>query len=503
MIGIQNVRWHLALPAIAGAAMVAAAVCGPYLYAMRSLMQQTADRSGRSFLYSTAFVFDADDTLGSLVFPPNSQAEGWYYFGIIGLLLTIVHIATTSPRFGPAPPDPPGPVSPTDTGHRSLATKVFFIAWFGTITYITWGRDSYLFILLWHYLPTFASLRVWGRFNIVLVPILAWLVAIAYQSMEHEISGAVRRTRTRLVPLAVLTISGAAILATQAYLFSHRIYDGYWTQWFISRSLTLLKRSGPFRETAIGPDQISDALAATFLASSIGAVLVLLLLFGLSLLRPFRSPRALSMVCGGLILLAALDLGMVGPFMWNAGMREALPREPRDFRSIAGASFSVPRVEGVYKFLSPGAAFHVNTVPTWYFQRYAAFRQWAAAEPEALRRLLGMVDGRRLFCTRSISHASIQAFLDDADDFSGCRVTIATYSGDRLVIRAEAPEDGYVSFIDNWEEGWQAEVDGEPAPVDVLFGTFKSVRLTKRQQDVVFVYRPRLFGLASLLANQS
>jgi hypothetical protein len=37
----------------------------------------------------------------------------------------------------------------------------------------------------------------------------------------------------------------------------------------------------------------------------------------------------------------------------------------------------------------------------------------------------------------------------------------------------------------------------------VLFGTFKSVRLTKRQQDVVFVYRPRLFGLASLLANQS
>jgi hypothetical protein len=242
VIGLQTVRWRLALPAMAGAVLVTAAVCGPYLYAVQSLMQRTTDRAGKSFQYSTVFVFDRHDTIGSLVFPPNSQAEGWYYFGIVGLLLTIVYLVTTSRRLGLVQSNAEGSASPADTGYRSLAIRLFFVVWFGTITYITWGRDSYLFIFLWHYVPPLDTLRVWGRLNIVLVPILAWLVAIAYHSMEREVSGVTRRTR-RSAPLAVLAISGAAIVATQVYLFGHRIYDAYWTQWFVSYSLRFLKAS--------------------------------------------------------------------------------------------------------------------------------------------------------------------------------------------------------------------------------------------------------------------
>src|SRR5262249_12978124 len=151
-------------------------------YAVHSLLQQTTDRTGKSFVYSIEFVFNADDTIGSLVFPPNSQAEGWYYFGAAALLITLAFLLTPSRRFASDEGSPASPF-PVPTGYRSVTTKLLFVGWYGAITYITWGRDSWLFAFLWRYLPMFASLRVWGRFNIVLVPIIAWLVAVAYQAL--------------------------------------------------------------------------------------------------------------------------------------------------------------------------------------------------------------------------------------------------------------------------------------------------------------------------------
>jgi hypothetical protein len=52
---------------------------------------------------------------------------------------------------------------------------------------------------------------------------------------------------------------------------------------------------------------------------------------------------------------------------------------------------------------------------------------------------------------------------------------IVTYIGDKLVVNVYAPRDGLLSFIDNWDKDWRATVDGEPAPIYLLLGTFKSV----------------------------
>ena len=69
-------------------------VCAPYLAKFWDLMQQTTDRAGQSFAYSTEHVFSCQDSIGSLLFPPAAQTEGWYYFGSVPLFLIMVHVFT-------------------------------------------------------------------------------------------------------------------------------------------------------------------------------------------------------------------------------------------------------------------------------------------------------------------------------------------------------------------------------------------------------------------------
>ena len=54
------------------------------------------------------------------------------------------------------------------------------------------------------------------------------------------------------------------------------------------------------------------------------------------------------------------------------------------------------------------------------------------------------------------------------------------------------PLAGHLSFIDNWDYGWKVYVDGNPAKMELLFGTFKSVRVPPGRHRVEFCYQPGL-----------
>lgn len=87
------------------------------------------------------------------------MAEGWYYFGMLGLLLVLVYLAQV--------------LFPSPRIRRELLFVAILAIWLGGITYLTMGKDSYLFQLMWHYWPGFSRLRIWPRLNIMLVPLIA------------------------------------------------------------------------------------------------------------------------------------------------------------------------------------------------------------------------------------------------------------------------------------------------------------------------------------------
>jgi hypothetical protein len=69
---------------------------------------------------------------------------------------------------------------------------------------------------------------------------------------------------------------------------------------------------------------------------------------------------------------------------------------------------------------------------------------------------------------------------------------LVSYTGDELQWDIQTPTAGYLNFIDNWDPDWKVSVDGEPAEIELLFGTFKSVRLAPGQHGVRFYYKPRI-----------
>ena len=442
----------------------AVALCAPYLLAVERLLSQTVDRGGGNYVFSTSFDFTAVDTIGSWVFPPASQMEGWYYFGMAGVLVLAAWYLQKTP--------------PEDAEPSRDALKWILAVWFAAITYVTWGRHSYLFSLLWAALPGFSSLRVWGRMNIILLPLVALGLAVACARVEQM---ATARPVGR--PFRFLgAFSGVylAIVVVQCYLYASRAYDWYWTAYFL-----------PF---AKGFDErvFIYAGAAAYLAIA-GAVLWRR--------RGSSATWVGSILLPSLLVLNLVDTGTVATRQWSLAAVPPRDRQQLRVETIDVAALQTPRTFA-HDTISLTPAFSVGYVDNWYFERYLAFLgRYASAgfdepKPAGFADLLGITDGRRVYFSSRIEYASIDEFVDDARSFSRDHrfvARIGRYTGDALRLTVGSDSAGYVSFIDNWAPGWVALVDRRPVPLTRLFGTFKAVKVEAGRHVVEFRYEPEIW----------
>src|SRR5262245_13263583 len=486
----RTMQIRSALLSVIGAAAAALVTASPYLYKMYQLLTSTTDRAGHNFEFSTGISFDAMDTLGSLIYPPAAQTEGIYFFGVAALMFIAFEII-----------------------RRPRPAHLLLLSWFGTITYITWGKRSLLFKMLWHVLPGFSHLRVWGRMNILLVLILAWLFAVCLNSFSREATDG-RVPRLKFNKVVIFSSMGLMLLAIQLWLHLNQIRDEYWTSYI----------------KPIVPFWFAEAHSLLFGWISFGVLLVSLGLAPSLIRRP--AARTVIVV---VLALSILDMSVVGRKQWaskeqfdflelaqllkNASFRSATAapqappptaqpifKESRDIgepdhgkagtslkvdnapNSINLESFRVARYDG-YTTISVTSAFSVGTIQNWYFGRYLDFRAKASAEPEARDRFLGTRDGTKLYCSDSISYSRITDFLEDS---SRCRgsIKILAYNGDMLSMDIRLDRTRFLSFIDNWDSDWRAYLDGVEVPIELLFGTFKSVRTPEGQHRLDFRYSP-------------
>lgn len=467
LFGVQPMHFKRALITTATAGIAAILVCSPYLLAIKNLMAETADRGGKNFNFSVSHVFGVQDTIGSLLYPPAAQAEGWYFFGITALLLMLLSLFCV----GEKRPFNESKLLPTYFNDHW--GKLFFLLWFGIITYITYGAASYLFKFFWNYWPGFSGLRVWGRLNIILVPIFAWFLSLAYASYESLLSA--ERTESRRenlkkwLPVAVAVLCYGVILSVQLYLYSKKIYSSQWHLYFSNVAS-------------------NDIL---FILYGIAAFAVVIIPLIISRWIPFKSNAALTVTSLLLAVVTILEMRPVGTNMWTSTVKAQDDNPVRlDIAKINEASFFCPRVEN-RGMITLGPTFNVGIVANWYFNRYISFLNNTKDEPEARHVLLGMKDGRKVFFSQSIDYPTVKDFLDDA---AHCPKSgqLLSYTGDKLQWEMNAPIEGYLSFIDNWDPYWRVFVDEKPAEMELLFGTFKSVKLMPGLHRVRFEYQPAI-----------
>jgi hypothetical protein len=469
LFNIDSIKWKNAICTFAVCAVLAALVCGPYILGVKNLMSQTTDRTGKNFGYSTQHEFNLTGTIGSLVYPPAAEVDGWYFFSITALLIVLLYLFTKSTgRFS------------SDTHFSGgIAVKIFFILWIGVISYISYGKYSYLFIFLWNYMPGFSSLRVWGRLNIILLPLLAWLLSLAFNHFENIISGSVpaedkgfwKRNQVILTLILVYVV----VLSAQLYLILNKMYDFYWKEYFRNVS---------------GYD-------IWFLYLGIPAFVVILSILAAGKRRVLKSNKTtLTVITFLLVGVTVLEMWPVGTHMWTYNGVTLKERINLDVDRINQASFDYPRTynkSSIFRAnsitLSP--IFSAGVVENWYFDRYVTFLKKYSDELPARDILLGVTGRQKVFFSEFINHKTIRDFLKDSFRYKN-HEHLLSYTGDKLEWEIQAPAAGYISFIDNWDSNWKVFVDGEEKEIELLFGTFKSVAVKEGEHHIKFVYKPGL-----------
>jgi Bacterial membrane protein YfhO len=451
--------------------ITAFAVCYPYLSKVKQLIDQTDLRGGSNFEYSTLHKFTFTDTIGSLIYPPAAHIEGWYYFGMMSILIVICMYLYF-------------------IVNRAQYRKQFFLLcvitfWFIVISYITYGEQSYLFKFLWHYFPGFSALRIWGRMNIIFVPVYAFLFAVAVKLFLKKIATKENegsKERSRFKYFLILFMSAyLIIISAQIYFFNNKVFDFHSLNYF---------------KSFMSPDFDEK----NFIKYSISSFAVLLILIFAGRYAGFIKKKNLGAVFFAVVfIINTLDLYHANSNQWAIVKSPDTERKKVTIDELDVRSLTTPRVaKNAMINISPN--FSAGYVDEWYYERFVKFfKSYENGEDSTLAEnfdeLMGLNDGKRIFCSYKIEN-SINEFIEDSRKYESTEVTkleIESYDGDELVCTIDTKKNGYCSFIDNWDPDWKATVNGRDVSIEKLFGTFKSVRLEKGGNVIRFKYSPDFF----------
>lgn len=96
-----------------------------------------------------------------------------------------------------------------------------------------------------------------------------------------------------------------------------------------------------------------------------------------------------------------------------------------------------------------------------------------------------------------VSDAANPADVVTTDAIEGSVVGSLTDSGNAVTIRAASPQNGRLILNDVWYPGWQAAIDGRPAPIEIANGAFRAVRFPAGTHTVEFVYAPQSVSIGA------
>lgn len=455
---------HIITPSIIiiTASVIAITICYPYLHSVSDLMNQTNGRGGGNYEYSTASAETPLSTLGSLVYPPLSYIQTGFYLGLMNFFVILIYFVNTN-KTGVEIKD---------------RRKWILLLWIVFLIYITYGSGSLLFNFLWKYLPFFSSLREWGRMNKILLILFSWLLAIAYSDLYDRIK--YKNLYFRKTEVILISVSALILIFT---LFSsvYNLTSIQWSEFFVNSKVDMFRGFSP-RYTEILRTVLS---AYGYVFVLFAALLMITLLMFYKSKRVQLLSEKINPVILFILIFSLSESYAFAPWLWI----KAEKSKKREQLSIDNkASFQTPRTN-LYKTVSLNDSYNTGIVEDWYYKSYTDFLKFYGSDTISMNKLLGISTPKKLYFSSSINHTDIKSFLSDSDT-SSAEITLINYDGNTLEVTVSTSADGYLNFIDNWDEKWKATVNTNPVPVEKLFGTFKSVRITKGNNNLKFMFNP-------------
>ena len=76
-----------------------------------------------------------------------------------------------------------------------------------------------------------------------------------------------------------------------------------------------------------------------------------------------------------------------------------------------------------------------------------------------------------------------------ASDFQS-EILIDKFNGNKIELNVTSNQEGWLSYIDNWDKGWIVFINGEKSEIYKLFNSYKSINIKKGFSKVKFEYKP-------------
>jgi hypothetical protein len=80
---------------------------------------------------------------------------------------------------------------------------------------------------------------------------------------------------------------------------------------------------------------------------------------------------------------------------------------------------------------------------------------------------------------------------------------VTTYEGERIVVKAQAPQNALLVLGEKYYKGWRATVDGKPAGIQAVDHILRGVYLSPGNHTVEFVFDPLPFKVGKWLTLAS
>ncbi len=459
----------------------------PWLIKVKNFLNNLVDRTENNWEFATEHTFFWKDTLGSWFFPPSSSTEGWYYSGII---ITIIILY--------------GLISILYNYKNSITEKKLFIysiLFIFFITYLSWGKHSILFELAWHNIPLFGSLRTWPRINIILVPFIILIFSISLRYLLDEVRK--YNTETKIRSIVILVVVVTLLILAQIIFYKLEYYnEEYWQFWQKKRFDAAINYLPLFFANILrlynGP---------IYIIFNIISLIFLILIFNSNFLRIKKIP-----IFSIILLLAASELFILSNLQWSLDdWKTNITKENSPLKKLQNA-FVSPRIIDTVKgneYFRDNRVFNVNYPDNYgynghaknytnYFERYEGKKKEEISKEdlELINFFYGAtVDAKKIFLSRNIDHKNIISFVKDSNKFElisnfKSKVLIKKYNGNTIELEIFSNNDGWLNFIDNWDEGWKAYINGKETKLYKLLNSYKSIKVKKGFSKVKFQYKP-------------
>ncbi len=460
----------------------------PWLLKVRDLMKSLVDRTENNWDFATEHTFYWKDTIGSWIFPSASSSEGWYYSGIIVSFIIFFGLVTIL-------------FNQKRIEYFDKRIFIYSIIFIFLITYFSWGKHSALFIWSWENIPLIGSLRTWPRINIIIVPFMILIFSISLKYLTIYFKEKNKDELKKILKLIVGIFIFITILQFLFYFYEFQNKD-YWDFWQKKRFDAAIN----FLPSLFGNIlRLYDGLIY-ILFSIFSACFLIFVLYKENILNN------LNFFYSIILLIVSLELFALSNLQWSIPewktkfykMEKPLDKLRNGFTS----SRIIDTVKG-NEYFRDNRSFNVNYPDNYgydkhaknfstYFQRYNGVKNNNISESDIklVKFFYGASnEAKKIFLSNSLDHTNIVSFVTDSKSFEKendfkIKVLIDEYDGNKLALEVMTKKAGWLSFIDNWDDGWVAFINGKKVPIYKLLDSYKSIQIKKGFSKVKFQYKP-------------